>query len=1023
MLLLISFLYFAAHVSAHSWVECVHYIGSTAPDALYDPQLCLGLPRPLSDGRNVGNAFGQDIGMDHRPASSGNQCQGKVSSENVHGIVSYEVGQTYTLAWPPKNHVAASCTSAFIPDTSLDLFVAPFDGVSDPANFAEETPVTASFSELRHEKNKIDFQGFQNCPRFCEDKGAALCTGTFTVPDLAPGVYTFQWRWAFNSATDLYTTCWEAQIVGGSGNPTTSSLITTTSTAPQSSISNWDSGMKLTHFWDCNGMGCDATTLQPWNEDRYVAAPGYSPQDPSDFGGSVYGEKLWVVGAASDTLAQMLGPDDGCCGSDLNSMGCGKCALIRVPSATNSDWTALIMKKNRCPPNSNGCEAGNVHFDVAVPGYDNLQFSTANVCGQRDGTGFTSSQDSAVLGDWYNQGFQNTAQAASRCAELPSEFQKGCEIFSEWGWTSGDPMAEYQVVECPSAFKAYVSDQFDASGVVDQPTTGLPDTTSSGTTSTAPITTTTTTRAVVTDGPGSCFISDCGCPDEFKQSWCTLDHTASSGYCQENQQNCETCNGSWCPLDGPGGPVTSSTTPIASSTTSTTPSATESLTTTPSTTGSSGTFVDLDFQETPADFSFGQSVTLASQSLRFETATANYGNGFLKSNFAVPGDHWGRLWMKLDSSSLTANLGHWVAVAGGAGPNQVRMMDINSNEAGKVVFQLGWQDDSFQKVTSWSNKYDLSSEWTCYEWHMDPNAQTFDFYVSGTPVVWDSPQNIGSGVPAGRDLPQTLDWIGFGVESFGGAATTIGGNFDNIVVSATRIGCGTSPVSTSSTSQVTTTSTLISTTPSTTVTTTTTPPTTLAATTTPPTCGFLPETCESPVQKAFDSRNTRKLGKFEELTGVSKEDSTFEDMQLYYYCKEKNPAKCTGIEAPCTCSVMPCVCGDRPDTTDAPTTTSTTSVTTTASTTQSTTTTTSTTQSTTTTASTTSTTWMCALQQCGCDRASNLALAAADNLSWCAEGQSGYVQSDWCNESAGNCQTCGHTWCGDSSMRRLLRQI
>jgi len=413
----------------------------------------------------------------------------------------------------------------------------------------------------------------------------------------------------------------------------------------------------------------------------------------------------------------------------------------------------------------------------------------------------------------------------------------------------------------------------------------------------------------------------------------------------------------------------------------------------------------------PADYSFGQSVTLESESLRFETATANYGNGFLKSNFAVPGDHWGRLWMKLDSSSLTANLGHWVAVAGGAGSNQVRMMDINSNEAGKVVFQLGWQDDSFQKVTSWSNKYDLSSEWTCYEWHMDPNAQTFDFYVSGTPVVWDSPQNIGSGVPAGRDLPQTLDWIGFGVESFGGAATTIGGNFDDIVVSATRVGCGSPPVSISTTSQTTTTS--IVSTSSTTLTTT--------STATPPTCGFVPETCEKSLQNNFDARNERKLGKFEELTGVSKEDSTLEDMQLYFYCKEKNPNKCSGIQAPCSCTVMPCVCGDRPDITDAPITTSTTSVTSTTSTSQST-----TTSAASTTSATTSTTlatsWKCALQQCGCDRASNLALATADNLSWCATGQSGYVQSDWCNESEGNCQTCGHTWCGNV-MRRLLRQM
>ena len=24
--------------------------------------------------------------------------------------------------------------------------------------------------------------------------------------------------------------------------------------------------LTLTHYWDCNGFGCDSTTLQPWNE-------------------------------------------------------------------------------------------------------------------------------------------------------------------------------------------------------------------------------------------------------------------------------------------------------------------------------------------------------------------------------------------------------------------------------------------------------------------------------------------------------------------------------------------------------------------------------------------------------------------------------------------------------------------------------------------------------------------------------------------------------------------------------------
>jgi len=204
--------------------------------------------------------------MDHRPGISGNQCQGNVAagltSNYPSGVVNYEAGKTYTLAWPPKNHVAAGCTNPYIPDTALDLFVAPYNGASDPSTFTQA--VSASFSDERHERNKIDFKGFQNCPLFCENPDKALCTGTFTVPNnLAPGVYTFQWHWAFNSATDIYSTCWEANVVGGTGSTSTAVSTTTSTTLPQSTIGSWNSGMKLTHFWDCNGMGCDATTLQP----------------------------------------------------------------------------------------------------------------------------------------------------------------------------------------------------------------------------------------------------------------------------------------------------------------------------------------------------------------------------------------------------------------------------------------------------------------------------------------------------------------------------------------------------------------------------------------------------------------------------------------------------------------------------------------------------------------------------------------------------------------------------------------
>ena len=37
--------------------------------------------------------------------------------------------------------------------------------------------------------------------------------------------------------------------------------------------SYWDGTLSATHFWDCNGAACDATTLQPWDPNKYRYAP------------------------------------------------------------------------------------------------------------------------------------------------------------------------------------------------------------------------------------------------------------------------------------------------------------------------------------------------------------------------------------------------------------------------------------------------------------------------------------------------------------------------------------------------------------------------------------------------------------------------------------------------------------------------------------------------------------------------------------------------------------------------------
>ena len=90
---------------------------------------------------------------------------------------------------------------------------------------------------------------------------------------------------------------------------------------------NWTGQLGSSHFWDCNGAGCDASTLQPWDDYKYIYAPQYAPIDPNGFGVPEYGEKLWMTGAASDTLSALLGPDSGDCGHSAEG-GCGKCLLV-----------------------------------------------------------------------------------------------------------------------------------------------------------------------------------------------------------------------------------------------------------------------------------------------------------------------------------------------------------------------------------------------------------------------------------------------------------------------------------------------------------------------------------------------------------------------------------------------------------------------------------------------------------------------------------------------------------------------
>lgn len=221
-----------------------------------------------------------------------------------------------------------------------------------------------------------------------------------------------------------------------------------------------------THFWDCNGGSCDAGVLQPWDGREYKYAPHYAPVDPSKHGGAKYGEKLWMTGAASHDVADMLGPDTEFCGSDAKGGGgCGKCLLVRTDDAVNKDWTVVIMKKNLCPDHGGVCS--HKHYDFAVPGFDNIQYSTANICG-------SSTKSETYLTKEQSGVCSRAPPSLCDCNGLPGNtpeqrfMREGCELFKAWGWTHGDPKFHYKLVACPENFVEWiqVGSAFGAGGVM-----------------------------------------------------------------------------------------------------------------------------------------------------------------------------------------------------------------------------------------------------------------------------------------------------------------------------------------------------------------------------------------------------------------------------------------------------------------------------------------------------------------------------------------------------------------------------
>jgi len=224
-------LFFAATVSAHSWVHCTDYAVSNADERLvartdplddapterviYDADRCSGYPPSFPTFVDP-NVIGVDAGFNVQVNMDGGvMCPPNRANtySDQFPVATYEAGEFVCVAHPTKNHVADSQTNIFIPDTRMEMWYTP-----NEQRLGDTFPGTDDFDEIEHlngvhVNGQEDYLGFQNCPNFLNNNDRSLCTLCFQIPELNTGVYSFAWIWEFNNGENPYSTCWNANVV------------------------------------------------------------------------------------------------------------------------------------------------------------------------------------------------------------------------------------------------------------------------------------------------------------------------------------------------------------------------------------------------------------------------------------------------------------------------------------------------------------------------------------------------------------------------------------------------------------------------------------------------------------------------------------------------------------------------------------------------------------------------------------------------------------------------------------------
>lgn len=236
---------------AHSWLECTNYDPpSFEYDLLgyYERSRCSGYPRAFN--RQFSAGFSVDTGYNWEHTTCRDQYNPDDYTSNIP-MATYSAGQIIYLSHPSKNHVADTCTNAFIPDGGVEVRMSSELGV-------DTFDVSLSMVGDAHTDAQIDHLGFQRCFRFCENTDGAHCIMGWALPtDIANGVHSFIWTWEFNDG-QFYTNCFDAIIISGGPSPSS----TSSPSSPTPEVTTFElTTIPLNSSGSSSGSGFDNETI------------------------------------------------------------------------------------------------------------------------------------------------------------------------------------------------------------------------------------------------------------------------------------------------------------------------------------------------------------------------------------------------------------------------------------------------------------------------------------------------------------------------------------------------------------------------------------------------------------------------------------------------------------------------------------------------------------------------------------------------------------------------------------------